>query len=208
VNENETLLAKLISTAGEMYMSLGIKSVSMDEIAQKMGVSKKTVYTLVGNKEELITLVLEADACEDLHVMEANHRSAKDAIDEFLLNSRYFIRQMRKISPATMRDLQKYYPGIFLEKMKAHHDEFQNSIMSNLDRGMEEGLYRDDLDSELVANFYVGMMLMVIDTKLFPAQDRLLADIIKELSVYHFHGITNQFGRDRVELYLKQEALE
>lgn len=208
VNENDNNREQVIQAAHSMFMRLGLKSVSMDDIAREMGVSKKTIYQVVENKEQLIQLVMEQDACKDLRIINQNHLEAKDAIDESLRNSRYFIRAMREISPTTLRDLQKYYPSIWKEQMEAHHAEFRNSIARNIERGMEEGLYRDDLEADLIAQLYVGMMMMVIDKNIFPAQDRSVSDIISQLSRYHFHGIVNQFGRDRLDKYLNKEALD
>lgn len=208
MNENETIKEKLLDTARDMYMRLGIKSISMDDIAREMGVSKKTIYSVVETKRALVQMVIEDDACRDIEVLTSNHLAARDAIDEFLRNSRYFIRQMRKISPATMRDLQKYYPGVWKEQVEAHHDEFRHSVAANLERGMEEGLYRGDLDSDTIAQFYVASMMSIIDRTVFPATDRPLIDIISEHARYHFHGITNQFGRERLELYLREEGLD
>lgn len=191
-----------------MFMRLGIKSVSMDDIAREMGVSKKTIYVEVANKEELIKLVMEDEYQEDVQVLTANREEAIDAIDEFLRNSRYFIRQMRSMSPATLHDLKKYYPVLWKGVVQNHHLEFGRRLIANLERGLEEGLYRDDLDSMVIARFYGAMMMSVIDTRLFPAQERRLSDIISQLSRYHFHGIVNQFGRDRLDKYLNKEALE
>lgn len=188
-------------------MRLGIKSISMDDIAREMGVSKKTIYSVVDTKQALVRMVIEDDACKDIEVLTANHLAARDAIDEFLRNSRYFIRQMRQISPATMRDLQKYYPNVWKEQVEAHHEEFRHSVAANLERGMEEGLYRDDLDSDIIARLYVGSMMSIVDRTIFPATERPLIDIISEHARYHFHGITNQFGRERLEKYLREEDL-
>lgn len=208
VNENDNNREQVIQAAHSMFMRLGLKSVSMDDIAREMGISKKTIYQVVENKEQLITLVLEQDTCEDIRVINQNHQEAKDAIDESLRNTRYFIRAMREISPTTLRDLQKYYPSIWKEQMEAHHEEFRNSVARNIERGMEEGLYRGDLDADLVSRLYVGMMMMVIDRSVFPARERTISEIITQLSLYHFNGIVNQFGRERVEKYLKKQALE
>lgn len=208
MNENEKLQEDLLKAAHKLYMGVGIKSVSMDDIAREMGVSKKTIYQVVENKEQLIDMVMQQDACEDRKVLTRNRSDSKDAIDEFLRNSRFFIRQMRQISPTTFRDLQKYYPAIWKEQMETHHAEFRQSIADNMERGLEEGLYREDIDSEIIATLYSGMMMMVIDRIQFPAQDRLISDIISQLTRYHFRGITNQFGQERLDSYLKQEALE
>ena len=198
---------KLIEKAGELFMRIGIRSVSMDDIARELGISKKTLYQTVENKEELVQLVLEEDTRQDLCIMVGNRHEATDAIDEFLRNSRYFIREMRKVSPTAMHDLRKYYPDIWHTQVKAHQDEFHKGVAANLERGMEEGLYRDDIDAEVIANLYVGMTVMVIDRGVFPAQDRPLSEILRQHSTYHFNGIVNQFGRDRLDHYLKQEDL-
>ena len=207
MTENEKLRTKLIETAHQLYMRVGIKSVSMDDIARKMGVSKKTVYQVVSTKEDLIRLVMEADTCRDLEMIVHNREESHDAIDEFLRNSRYHIREMRQISPTTMYDLQKYYPSIWHEQMKAHQEEFESSILRNVERGMEEGLYRSDLVPDIVATLYVATVLMVVDTSVFPAHERTISDIIFHHSQYHLNGIVNQFGRQRMEEYLQQEAL-
>lgn len=208
VIENETIRKKLIDTASEMYLRLGIRSVSMDDVAREMGVSKKTIYTLVDNKDQLVKLVMHEDTCKDVEVLERNRANSRDAIDELLMNSRYHIREMRNVSPATINDLQKYYPETWSKEVRGHQVNFEQSIRENLERGMEEGLYRDDLDSAIIAKFFVASVVMMIDRQIFPAQERPLSTIIRQHFIYHFNGIVNQFGRDRMDEYLKQEALE
>jgi AcrR family transcriptional regulator len=198
---------QLLMKSRALFMRIGIRSVSMDDIARELGISKKTLYQLVENKEELVYKVLEQDTCDDLATMQRNLHESSDAIDEFLRNSRYFIRQMREVSPTAMHDLRKYYPDIFHNQVEAHQHEFHKGVAANLERGMEEGLYRNDIDAEVIANLYVGMTMMVIDRGVFPAQDRPLSEILRQHSTYHFNGIVNQFGRERLEHYLKQEDL-
>ena len=207
VNELQTIREQLIRSATELYMRLGIRSVSMDDIAREMGVSKKTIYTVVDNKEQLVSLVMREDTCKDAAVMEENKRKSRDAIDELLMNSRYHIREMRDVAPATINDLQKYYPQIWSQEVRQHQEHFEAGIRENLERGMEEGLYRNDIDSAVIAKFFVGSVVMMIDTQVFPAKERPLSEIIRQHFLYHFNGIVNQFGRDRMEEYLKQEGL-
>ncbi len=198
---------KLIEAARELFLRLGIRSVSMDDLARELGVSKKTIYQTVENKEELIELVLAEGTCRDITMLSRHRDEAADAIDEFLRNSRHFIREMRKIAPGALHDLRKYYPEMFRNKVQAHQTEFRRRVTENLERGMEEGLYRDDIDAEIIANLYVGMTMMVVDRAVFPAQERPLSEIIRQHSKYHFNGIVNQFGRDRLDFYLKQEDI-
>lgn len=198
---------QLIERAAELFLRIGIRSVSMDDIARELGISKKTLYQTVTNKETLIQLVLEDDTCKDMAVLERSRYQSADAIDEHLRNSRYFIREMRKISPTAMHDLRKYYPELFHSQVKSHRQAFHRSVAENLERGMEEGLYRDDLDAEVIANLYSGMTAMVIDRGVFPAQERSLSEILHQHTMYHFNGVVNRFGHERLEHYLRQEQL-
>lgn len=180
----------------------------MDDVARELGVSKKTLYQMVENKEDLIRQVMQGDFEADKQMFVRHAEEASDAIDEFLRNSRYFIREMRELSPATLHDLKKYYPAIWREMFQNHQREFQAGLARNLERGMEEGLYRDGLDPFVIATLYSGMMAMVVDRQVFPAHERPLSDIIRQMTGYHFNGIVNQFGRDRLDHYLNKEALE
>lgn len=198
---------KLISSARDLFMRIGIRSVSMDDIARELGISKKTLYQTVPNKEELVQMVLRAEIEEDVNMLARNRAEAADAIEELLRNSRHFVRQMRKVSPTTMHDLRKYYPEIFHNQVEAHKHHFQHQVEENLRRGKAEGLYREDIDPEVIAHLYVGMTMMVVDRGIFPAQERPLSDILWQHSTYHFFGIVNASGRDRLNEYLKEEEL-
>ncbi len=197
----------LIVAARDLFMRIGIRSVSMDDIARELGISKKTLYQTVQNKEELIELVLQSGVEEDRILLETSMRDSADAIDEMLRNSRHFIRQMRQVSPTVLHDLRKYYPELFRSKVEAHHQEFLQRVGENLKRGIAEGLYRPEIDAAIIANLYVGMTMMVVDRGIFPAQERPLSDILLQHSTYHFNGIVNRAGRERLQDYLKQQDL-
>ena len=207
MNETENSNKLLYATVQPLFKRVGIKSVSMDDIAREMGVSKKTLYQLVDNKEDLVAKVMQEDFECDKAIFARNADEANDAIDEFLRNSRYFIREMREMSPSTLHDLQKYYPVIWREMFQNHHKQFQQDLVRNLERGMEEGLYRDSLDPEVIATLYSGMMGMLIDRQAFPNHDRPMSEVIRQMTEYHFNGIVNQFGRDRLDGYLNTESL-
>lgn len=208
VGENNNKHRELLATALALFKRVGIKSVSMDDIAREAGISKKTLYQMVSTKEELIEQVMQNDFECDMQLFRQNNEQARDAIDEFLRNSRHFIREMRSISPATMRDLQKYYPALWKGMVQAHHAEFGRNLAENIERGMDEGLYRANLDPLVISSLYSGMVAMMMDRQVFPNHERPLSDIMRQMTEYHFNGIVNQFGRERIEDYLKAESLD
>ena len=198
---------KLVEPARALFKRIGIRSVSMDDIARELGMSKKTLYQYVENKEELIKLVMSQQTCEDLDVLARHRDEARDAIDELLRNSRYFIRLMRNISPTAVHDLQKYYPEIFHSRVKDHHKDLLQRVQENLERGIREGIYREDLDPTVIAQLYVGMTALVMNRSVFPAHERPLSEILRQYSTYHFNGIVNEAGFARVKMYLEEENL-
>ncbi len=179
----------------------------MDDIAREMGLSKKTLYQIVENKEQLVSLVMSEQTCDDMNVLKRNRDEAKDAIDELLRNSRHFIRLIRSISPTALHDLQKYYPDIFHSRVKEHHQVLLERVKDNLNRGIAEGIYRSDIDAEIIAQLYVGMTTMVVDRSIFPGHERPLSEILRQHNTYHFNGIVNEAGFKRVKTYLQQEDL-
>ena len=207
MNSIDPQIQSLVDVTGELYKRLGVKSVSMDDVARAAGMSKKTLYQLVDNKEDLVALTMRIDFQNDLVIFDRHKRESADAIDEFLRNSRYFIREMREISPATLHDLRKYYPAVWKDTFESHHTAFTTNLTANLERGQEEGLYRHNLDKEVIATLYSGMMGLVIDRQVFPAHDRPLSEVIRQMTEYHFNGIVNPFGRERLEQYLNKESL-
>ena len=198
---------QILEEAEALYTRYGLKSVSMDDVARKVGISKKTLYQHFAKKEDLIKEVMQCNFEEDLEHFAASLNDSTDAIDEFLRNSRYFIREMRQISPTLFYDMQKYYGNIWLEQAKAHMSYFEKSMQDNIERGISEGLYRDDLIPSVISRIYQSTVMALLDTSIFPAHEISLDRIIQQKSLYHLYGIVTSAGRDRLLEHLDREQL-
>lgn len=188
-------------------MRYGMKSVSMDDIALDMGVSKKTLYQLTSSKEALIEDIMAVVRQRDNCILVQSATEAADAIDEFLRNSRHFIQEMRKVSPITLYDLKKYYGSIWQSQMQAHMNDFVRCIGQNIARGVAEGLYRADLKPHIIARLYSATVMAVIDTELFPAKEVPIDHIITQHAIYHLNGVLSDKGRQQLQNYLQKEEL-
>ena len=200
------LRAQVVEAATRRFNRHGFKSVTMDDIARELGMSKKTLYQVVANKQELIDAVLDADmANDDAQVARACAESA-DAVDEMLRIARYFTEQMRETSPAALYDLQKYYRPSW-ERLDAHHnDERIAHVRANLRRGQEEGLYRDDLHRELVAHLFVAAPQAFLDVDRFPLRQQDWDVILGQFMAYHLNGVVNDRGRALLQDYLTRDT--
>lgn len=184
----------ILSLCRDLFMRYGIKSITMDDIARKLGVSKKTLYQYVENKEDLIQQVIYQHTLEEKEAIEQIVLEANNAVEEIYLIAKYVVGLLRQVSPTTMYDLQKYYRNIW-DMMEALHQQFILTIIkANLERGITEELYRHDLDVDVIAQLYVGNTSLITNEDFFPlkeyARDRIFTEFIK----YHIRGIASSKG--------------
>lgn len=199
--------SQIIEEAERLFMRYGLKSVSMDDVARKLGISKKTLYQHIDSKEELIKQVMECNAEKDIEQFMDNMKASKDAIDEYLGNSRYFIREMRQISPTLFYDMQKYYGSIWQQQKQTHLGHFEEQIKHNILRGQQEGLYREDMHADIIMKMHNQTIMAIVDTSLFPAMENSMEELVRQHALYHLHGILTKAGRRRLKEHLQREEL-
>jgi AcrR family transcriptional regulator len=198
-------LGKILRESARLFSKYGIRSLSMDDICRELGMSKKTLYQYVDSKPDLIAHILQSTYGEHgkgmLEFIEGEH----NAIDELLAVSRKVCLNMQNFNPSIIYDLQKYYPEIY----KTHYDSKMisifNDIKANLKKGITEGLYRDDINVDLVARLYV-QKLEDVHNPTFLAT--IVADVATYAKVFHvmfdnhIRGICNATG---LAYYEKQQ---
>ena len=199
-----TLDNRILIKAENLFLRYGIKSVSMDDIARELGISKKTLYQSVENKKDLLMQVMQAHIATELEAMTTIQAVAIDAIDEMLRVTQYVLPTLRQISPTVIYDLQKYYQEIWQMMESNHNEHIFNTIKANLERGMKEGVYREDINADIVAKLYVGKTMLVIDEDLFPLKNYNKENLFKEYIKYHIRGIASAKGLKLLEKHFKK----
>ena len=195
------LYSKMWSRVSAMFLQFGIKSVSMDDISRDLGISKKTLYELVPNKHELVTKVLQEFMQEEHAQVEVIYHESTDPIHELVLIAKHVTKMLKKISPNTMYDLRKYYReawrAIELERDKLIFD----NIERNLRTGIKEGLYREDLDIDLVTTLYLKMATYITDEKILDVTNPKKISLYIEFVKYHIRGIATNTGMKTLQKY-------
>ena len=192
---------KIIVKAGELFMQYGIKSISMDEVARNLGISKKTLYQHVDNKADLIQKVMMTHITQEKLAIEAIHKAANDAIDEMMQISRFVNELIQKVNPSVIYDLKKYYAKGWELMESLHFEHTYTIIKENIEKGVEEGLYRSDLDADIIAKLYIGRMDIVVDKNLFPIGKYTISQIHNNAIMYHLYGIMTSKGIELFEKY-------
>lgn len=194
---------KILETATEMFLNLGFKSVTMDDIASEIGASKKTIYTHFKNKTDLVTEVTNSMFCIVSQGIELIHEQQKNPIKELYEVKRFVMTYLKDEKSSPQYQLQKYYPKIYKSLKQKQFAFMQDCIKENLSRGIEQGLFRSNIDIDFIARMYFNGMLGIKDQELFPLKDFSMSTLMNYYLEYHLRGICSQKGQLELENQLK-----
>ena len=137
--------------------------------------------------------------------MEEVRAKSGDAVEEMIQIARYAIQQLRKLSPTLVYDLQKYYQNAWqlIQNLRSVH--VHSLIRDNIERGIEQGVYRSDLDAAIIAKIYVLGTLAIVDENAFPQKEYNKETLFIEFIKYHLQGITTEKGLELYKKHLNKE---
>ena len=183
-------------------MRYGLKSVTMDDIAREIKISKKTLYKYVSDKNDLLCRVMEGHCAVENMVTDQICATSSNAIDEIIGIGKHVSSQLKTMHPSIHYDMEKYYPEVWkiFENHKGGH--IYQCVMNNLERGIKEGLYRDNLNVRVIAKLYLSKIDLVFDSSVFPVNEFNFAEVYMELIRYHIRGVASEMGLK----YLKEEV--
>ncbi|EAP87484.1 TetR/AcrR family transcriptional regulator [Croceibacter atlanticus] len=186
----ETILNK----ATELFLDLGFKSVTMDDIATEMGISKKTIYTHFKNKSVLVKASTEILFLRICSGIDGVRKENQNPIVELYSIKQYVMKHMKNQNSSAQFQLQKYYPAVYAEMRSKQYDYMQDCVVENLNKGLEMGLYRENLDVEFASRIYFLGMVGIKDNDMFPADQFPMITLMEKYLEYHLRGIVTQKG--------------
>ena len=195
------IIDKIISASEKLFMTYGLKSISMDDIATSLGISKKTIYKHIISKDTLIRATLLQYLKRDKRIVNQIVTDSENAIASIIEIGRHIINMSRRLKPTLVFDLKKYHKQNWNLIEEHHFDFIQEVIKQNIERGIEEGLYRDNLNPLIIAKLYVGKNLIIADEISFPLSLISPDALMKEHLLYHLYGILSKKGTELVEKY-------
>jgi AcrR family transcriptional regulator len=194
---------QILLKATEMFLTLGFKSVTMDDIAAEMGISKKTIYQHFSTKPDLVkevTLKLfESISCGIDTISENN----LNPIEELFEIKNFVLQHLKNESASPIYQLQKYYPKIHSTLKKKQFEKMDDCVIRNLKKGIELGLYRKEIMIEAIGRLYFAGMSSLKDVELFPTEMFNVKDLQNQYLEYHLRGICTKKGIDNLEKLIK-----
>ena len=182
-----------------LYRKYGIKSVTMEDISRELGISKKTLYNYFKDKEDLVNKVIhhEFDLKEQCFDVIINEDS--NAIEQLFDFNNFMKEQIKYFSPSLDYDLRKYYPNIYNELHQKKRNRMFNAVKGNILQGKKEGIYREEINEELISKLYVARMDNIHEDEYFQTEEFVSAECFREMFIYHIRGIANAKGIEILE---------
>lgn len=200
--------ASIVDKATEMFLNLGFKSVTMDDIATEMGISKKTIYKHFCNKNTLVKATVNnllervSSGIDEIRDLD------KNSIEEIFMIRGFMMQQLKNESTSPTYQLQKFFPKIFSCLREKQFEKMYNSMKDNLKKGVENKIYRADIDIEFTARIYFTGITGIKDNDVFPAEMFTTASITKKFLEYHLRAITTPKGLEILDLILKNDDIK
>ncbi|MEI6049843.1 MAG: TetR/AcrR family transcriptional regulator [Bacteroidota bacterium] len=197
-------LKNILLKVRELYMKYGIKSITMDDVARELGISKKTLYQFVSDKDDLVGRFIDNEIDLRQEEIFKCFKIGFNAIEELFDISIFMNKMMKDQNPATDHDLRKYYPHHYQKIAKTRRDGIINYILLNLKKGKVEGLYRKEMNEEIIAKLYMSRSENIHLNELFTVEEFTSNKIFVELITYHVRGIATEEGITILERKVKE----
>ena len=185
---------EILDRAAHVIMRYGIKSVTMDDLARELSISKKTLYAHFGDKRKMIQMLVAAQVDGDKECCQIQIQEAKNAIDEMFRVTSFVSERLKNVNVTFFYDLRMSYPKAFQTMEDYKRGYIQETIIQNLNRGIKEGVYRQDLKPQIVAHIYLSNVEMVFGGREFDAINVSPYEIFIEIFMLHMRGIVSESG--------------
>ncbi|HTB26947.1 MAG TPA: TetR/AcrR family transcriptional regulator [Puia sp.] len=195
---------RILEKAHDLFMQYGIRSITMDEIAAQLGISKKTIYQFFTDKDAMVEAVVNEVINRNEEDCRGFSLTAENAVHEIFVAMDFTQEMMKAMNPQIMYDLEKHHPAAF-KRLKQYKYQFLfSTIKENLERGAREDIYRTDLNIDLTTRHRIESAFMPFNQEAFPQNKYPMNQTCQELAILFLHSICNPKGKKLIEKYLNE----
>jgi AcrR family transcriptional regulator len=178
----------------------------MDDVARELGISKKTLYEYTKDKTELVDKIIAYEANERDRQMQLEVKKPGNAVEQLNRIMRLANMHLQDYSPVFQYDLRKYFPRIFEKMKELSRKSMYAVILENLKNGKKEGLYRKEMQEEIIARLHLSRLEKLPEEGLIPVDEYVSKVYFHEIFQYHVRGLANEKGLMALhEIMNKQE---
>lgn len=184
----------ILKNVGKLYLKFGIRRVTMDDVANEFGISKKTLYQFFTDKEDLVQQVI--DYYLKNPIFNLDEPGPGNAIDRLFALRSHVSKLLKHFNNNLEFELKKLYPHLYQKVHKFKRERIYNDTIKNIRDGIKEGVFRPDIDLELIAKLQVGRMLYTLnpDNDIFTEREIASIELFDKVIEYHMHAICTEKG--------------
>jgi AcrR family transcriptional regulator len=197
---------RILLKSNELFNRYGIRSVSMDDIATQLGMSKKTLYQYYVDKDELVNAVFDIILNTNKSQCLECSKKGENAIHEVFLSFDMMQEILTTMNPSVLFDMQKYHPSAYKKFQDFRNGFLYKLIRSNLERGIKEELYRSEIDTDILSKYRLFSVLLSFDSEVFPSNKTNLVYIEQQLLEHFLYGLATSKGEKLIQKYRNQRT--
>lgn len=187
---------KWLRRTEDLFMRYGVKSLTMDDVARELGISKKTLYQFVENKDDLVVKVIERHLVEEKERDCMNQGEAENALHEIFLVIQQSSKDFQRMKSNLIFELQRFHRAAWEKIQEYQQKHLFQVVLDNLHRGIREGLYRDNFHPDIVARLHNASVFLLFDETHFPSAKYSREEILREYLLHYLYGIVSDRGRE------------
>jgi AcrR family transcriptional regulator len=192
---------RIIEKTRDLFLRLGIRSVSMDDVAGQMGMSKKTLYLHFEDKDELVERVVDFETNRMQDECHACAGTAENAVEEILKTMEMVMQHFRNMNPMVLFDMHKFHGKAYAKFMEHKNIFLLDFISTNLKRGVSEGYFRQDIKIDILAKFRLESMMLAFNMEAFPPAKYNVAEVTITMIENFLYGLATESGFKLIEQY-------
>jgi len=193
---------RIQKAAHDLVMQYSIRSVSMDDIAANLGMSKKTIYQYFKDKDELVEAVVDNVIDTNQCICNDDRDKADNAVHEIFLVMDMMVEMFKTMNPSILFDMQKYHPAAFRKFQKHRNEYLYNVCRQNIERGIREELFRPEINIDIMARYRVETMLTAFNPEFQRSVKQGLIVIEEEIIIHYLFGLVSMKGYKLVLKYM------
>lgn len=196
---------RIAQKAHDLFLRYGIRSISMDEIASQLGISKKTIYQFYTDKDSLVTNVVAMLLSDNENECFQTRQQSENPVHEVFIAMGMVQDLLKVMNPTLVYDLQKYHPEAH-KKLTDHQNKFlYRLIKENLEEGIQQQLYRKEINIDILSRFRLASVFTMFNLDLFPTGKYNLSNVMEETTIHFLYGICTLQGQKLVQKYQNRQ---
>ena len=199
----QNISTKILETAGHLFLKYGVKSISMDDIAHELSISKKTIYQFFKDKNEIVCITSKQFLEHQKEKFDAINLDSSNAVQRLYKATLHAREIFEKMNPSILFDIKKYYKDAWQLYLDYEKDVMYQSMVTTLEDGIKEGVFRADIDVKILATLRSEEIKLAFDRDVFPDDIFNFQEVQYQLLEHFFYGIVTEEGYAILSNYKK-----